>query len=93
MIKLPKANSVYGASFGRSNIFPFKKITSKIHIEKIRLDGGGYDTGGAYWGIGNPLYCAWTNDEDELFVFMRATDRVYVKSAILKKYPYAKFYR
>lgn len=31
-------------------------------LRKVPLDKGGYDPGGAYWGRGEPLYCAFTKD-------------------------------
>ena len=41
----------------------FKAIPSlcDINVTRVRLDTGGYDTAGAYWGIGAPLwYCRAT---------------------------------
>lgn len=29
-----------------------------VHLFRVRLNAGGYDSGGAYWGTGTPLYCA-----------------------------------
>ena len=34
-----------------------------IRLFKVNIDSGGYDEGGAYWGHGEPLWCA-TDDED-----------------------------
>jgi hypothetical protein len=34
----------------------------RVHIAGIRLDSGGYDSGGAYWGFGGWLWEAWTDD-------------------------------
>lgn len=31
----------------------------KLHLAAIRLDSGGYDPGGAYWGHGGWLWEAW----------------------------------
>ena len=45
-----------------------------VSVFRVRLDSGGYDDGGAYWGIGKPLFCA--RDDDETFrLFVRATSR------------------
>jgi len=38
----------------------------------VRLDMGGYDEGGAYWGRGAPLYCA---EAPEYRRFTRARSR------------------
>jgi len=50
--RLPKAYSKYGAQMGRGNT-----ATGKCRLGVINLPDG-YDTGGAYWGIGETLYCA-----------------------------------
>jgi hypothetical protein len=61
-------SSKYGAPMGRRSV----TLTGRVHLHRVRLDSGGYDQGGAYWGIGDPLYCAW-NDEGENYI--RASDR------------------
>jgi hypothetical protein len=38
--------------------------TARFHLRKVRLDSGGYDTGGAYWGHGGELYEAWSDEAD-----------------------------
>lgn len=37
----------------------------KFHLRRIRLDSGGYDQGGAYWGHGGYLFEAFTADGQE----------------------------
>lgn len=33
----------------------------RLHVARARMSAcGAYDQGGAYWGTGAPLYCAWT---------------------------------
>jgi hypothetical protein len=39
------------ATYGRSSV-----PTSKFHVERVPINGGGYDSGGAYWGQDEPLY-------------------------------------
>lgn len=34
----------------------------KIYRKRVRLDSGGYDMGGVYWGIGAPLYVEFNKD-------------------------------
>ena len=34
----------------------------RVHLAGIRLDSGGYDQGGAYWGHSGWLWEAWTDD-------------------------------
>ena len=50
--RLPKVSTKYGAQMGRSNT-----ATGKCKLGRVSLHDG-YDTGGAYWGIGETLYCA-----------------------------------
>lgn len=47
-----------------------------LRLFQVRLDAGGYDRGGAYWGRqpgGQHLYCC--TDGDSFRVFVRAIDR------------------
>jgi hypothetical protein len=36
-------------------------------VERIRLDRGGYDRTGRYWGLGAPLYRVWDNEEERFY--------------------------
>lgn len=41
----------------------------------MKIDSGGYDVGGAYWGIGPPsMYVAYSDDQ-EYVRYLRATSR------------------
>jgi hypothetical protein len=83
-----KCYSIYGASMGRgSNAC----LTGKVSLVRVKLDSGGYDKGGAYWGIGAPLYCA-TSEQGEV-QYMRGRDRQAVKDALSTIYTDIKFYR
>lgn len=53
---LPKVGSMYGAPMGRGNIMPDGDGPHRATLGRVRLDAGGYDAGGAYWGIGAPLW-------------------------------------
>lgn len=64
----------------------------KVSLSRVRLNGGGYDAGGAYWGIGQPLYWAWT-DDGRVDLWFRASDREAAKAHVWHRYPAAKFYR
>ncbi len=35
---------------------------TRFHLQHVPLDTGGYDRGGAYWGLGDPLY--WYGPEE-----------------------------
>lgn len=41
---------------------PSDDYAPRVHLAGIRLDSGGYDQGGAYWGTGGWLWEAWTDD-------------------------------
>ena len=64
-----------GAPMGRSE-YGADTIGSQparaVRLFRVRLDSGGYDDGGAYWGAGQPLYCAKGEDYQR---FVRAWSR------------------
>lgn len=63
----------------------------KVTLRRVRLDSGGYDSQGAYYGIGEPLYWAAT-DDGELDRTFRADDREHAKAQIRVIYPAARFF-
>jgi hypothetical protein len=91
--KLPNMSSRYGAPMGRMgspHVDP--DYTGKWSLCRVRIDSGGYDNGGAYWGHGAPLWQACTDDgESELF--FRASSREAAKAHIRELCPTARFYR
>ncbi len=92
-MKLSKAYSMYGASMGRHNTITETESPIKFKLYQVRLDSGGYDNGGAYWGIGQPLYHAYgegVRDDQELF--LRADNRNDAKKYIRGIYPNARFF-
>lgn len=61
----------------------------KFYMRKIRLNSGGYDADGRYWGIGAPLYRAEafhepTNTEE--IEYFRAYDREKAREFIRRKF-------
>lgn len=77
-----------GAALGRSN---YGKPDGKVYLRKVRLDSGGYDEGGAYWGIGTPLFRAYSDGEFEEYT--RAQDRDSAKEYFRDKYKGIQFFR
>jgi len=63
-------SSQYGAPMGRKSFMPHEP--TKVAVFRVRLDRGGYDDGGAYWGTGQPLYCVRGGDVQ---LFFRANSR------------------
>jgi hypothetical protein len=64
----------------------------KVALQRVRLDSGGYDSGGAYWGIGTPLYWAGS-DDGTIDLWFRATSRDAAKAHVRSLHPHANFYR
>ena len=69
----------------------------RFYLQRVRLDVGGYDGGGAYWGVGAPLYRFEAGEgEDDLrdwpSGFLRARTRADAKRQLRDTYPAARFY-
>lgn len=81
-----------GSQMGRRSS-PSQATSQKFHLRQERLDSGGYDSGGAYWGIGyTPLFYASSVD-GEIEFFHRAKDRNEAKKIVTEKFPGARFFR
>ena len=80
-------NSTYGAPMGRHTGPSLDQEAGPLYLRRVRLDAGGYDSGGAYWGLGQPLWEAM--DQDGNIEIFRSRDRAAAKA----RYPEAKFYR
>ena len=65
-----------GSQMGRCNFLPSDNATvRKLHLVRLRMSADGcYDSGGAYWGQGAPLYWAYV-DSTPVEAFFRASDR------------------
>lgn len=63
-----------------------------IYLRRVRLNSGGYDAGGAYWGLGIPLFCA--QDQGGNTLMFRAYDRQEAKALLCADYDAEmRFYR
>ena len=84
-----------GARMGRRDNIPYDYATvRKLHLRRVRMVDGCYDSGGAYWGAGAPLYCAWgESDTEQVEVFFRACSRDDAKEQARAAFPNATFYR
>mgnify|MGYP001415217157 CR=1 FL=1 len=61
----PPANCERGAPMGRTSndireIMQAQRDGERVYCRRVYLDAQGYDRGGAYWGLGKPLYMAYT---------------------------------
>ena len=79
MSQFSQVGSIYGAPMGRSeDRIPADLPARSVRLYRVKLNRGGYDDGGAYWGTGQPLYCAeWTIGEEDGRRFVRADNRFY----------------
>lgn len=81
---------------GRTANVPFEPDSlNPLFLCKVALDSGGYDNGGAYWGLrlGREwLYC-YGSAQTGMLCFIDAVSRQAAKDAILEMYPEAKFKR
>lgn len=67
----------------------------KFYLQRVRLNQGGYDRTGQYWGIGQPLYWYESIDSDEIGEHqdhIRADNREHAISKIRAKFPLATFF-
>jgi len=64
-------------------------------IQRVRLNTEGYDSQGAYWGVGEPLYVAvgTASSQTGVTLWVRARDREGAKRQVKQAYPGAQFYR
>jgi len=98
-MKLSTVHSKYGAPMGRSGLTLSRFLTEyaghgRVSLARVPLNSGGYDPGGAYWGLmwDNPLWRASfiTSDGCETIeTYFRAPSRAAAKQAL----PGAKFFR
>lgn len=66
----------------------------KWQLQRIRLNNGGYDSFGSYWGHDLPLYWACDVDMQQDSRYIRARDREHAKSIVRGNYDIdATFYR
>lgn len=79
----------YGAPMGR-HTGP-ADLFGRCYLRRVPLDRGGYDRGGAYWGLGPPLY--EVIDQDGSGWIFRARNRNAAKTVVLSAFPDVTFYR
>ncbi len=82
-----------GAAMGRRSVLEEDKDYSGVlFLQYVRLNSGGYDKNGTYFGHGSRLY--WCANETGTIDFMlRASDRADAREQLLKEFPKAKVRR
>jgi hypothetical protein len=84
---MDNVSSPYGAPMGRHSDSP-SQFTGKTHLRKVPMVDLCYDPGGAYWGMGTQLWCAW-DEELDIVTYFRSPSRADAK----RELPNARFYR
>ena len=88
---LPNVSSKYGAPMGRcDHAHPGNEY--KVYVHQIPVNAGGNDKGGAYWGLGAPLFRAISAD-GEFACYRRARNRRQAVAALRIEFPSITFYR
>lgn len=67
-------NCATGSPMGRKEWTEAPTKPRSARVFRVRIDSQGYDNGGAYWGIGKPLFCA--TDGQNYRMFTRADSRL-----------------
>lgn len=100
----PPVSGRYGAPMGRPNRDSYTDkqgnthrltVTANarpFHLVRVRLDAGGYDSGGAYWGHGAPLYY-FEGPLSDVRGYVRGITRDAAKRNVRELHPHARFYR
>ena len=81
-----------GAAMGRPDRHGTKDYAGRIHLRRVRLNAGGYDSNGTYFGHGKPLYWSASGD-GSIDAMLRATDRDEAWGVVTAIYPRAKVRR
>lgn len=81
-----------GAALGRATLKGTADHSGKLHLRRVYLNNGGYDSNGTYFGHGAPLYW-YAGDEGNIDGMIRASGRTAAKAQILQQYPKASFFR
>lgn len=69
-------NSRRGAPMGRREKGHLETSDPRtVRLFQVRLDSGGYDDGGAYWGNGGRLWCAVDDDGNRRFIRAGSRER------------------
>ncbi len=96
---LAKGYTDRGAQMGRSDTIKEPAAPIKFRLYKMLMSSCGcYDSGGAYWGAGGYkigyMYHAYGEGPEYMNeMFIRAVSRDAAKSAVLREFKNAKFYR
>lgn len=90
----PDVTGGRGAPMGRPHTGVYQYAQrGPFYLREIKLDKGGYDPGGAYWGArpkGCKLYGALSEDGNAQ-TYVDAEDRTHAKELVRRRFPAALF--
>lgn len=78
-LTIDSVSARYGAPMGRSEWR--SEPQERLRLFRVRIDQGGYDQGGAYWGLGEPLWCC--TDGLDFRRFLRSPTRARAKAEFI----------
>ncbi len=81
-----------GAALGRPTYGGSADFSGRITLRRVRLNSGGYDCLGTYWGVGAPLFW-YADDSGTIDGCLRASSRDAAKAKLRKPYPQVRFWR
>jgi hypothetical protein len=86
---LQDVSSARGAPMGRRQGPAVGVPAEDWKLAMITIDRQGYDIGGAYWGVGEPLWLATSADAvgDALWSYFRASNRMQAKEILRSDFP------
>lgn len=76
-------NSQYGAPMGRRDV---RGDPKRLTLRPVPMHDGAYDGGGAYWGTGTQLWCAW-DAKRETVRYLRARSQGAAMLELWDDYP------
>jgi hypothetical protein len=83
----PKRGAALGRSSHHAETPP--DFEGRLYIRRVRLNSGGYDRNGTYFGVGEPIY--WCRSEDcEIDFMLRADSRGTAVVKVKRQYPNSK---
>lgn len=93
----PPVNGRYGAPMGRPSKgdgeYKLTADAKPVYLVRCPLNSGGYDAGGAYWGLGEPLYHYSAQPEGLIEGYVRGRTREIAKDRVRGILPGARFYK
>lgn len=72
-VRLRRLEEAVQRAARRRGVYSRDTKKKRVRTERVRLNRGGYDSRGRYWGIGAPLYRVY-DDEGTIDTHVRAQD-------------------